>query len=154
MGYFSNKGRKLFPRAWSQFLISSSQLRLVGPIDPKTGPAQVSNEWPFNIRGPKPNLDHVKGLSLIIEYASHEEACSPDKPVRAQIIYLFSTFNHLFPPRPPCLSHECSNSLTIKEVKLRLPLRLGCLTLLQISGSKCLPCCASWKTILVQQQYQ
>ena len=53
MGHYSNGGLSCFSGTWSQLLSCPSQLRLTGTTDPETGPAQVSNRCPFDIKRAK-----------------------------------------------------------------------------------------------------
>ena len=53
MGHYSNGGLSCFSGTWSQLLSCPSQLRLIGTTDPETGPAQVSNRCPFDIKRAK-----------------------------------------------------------------------------------------------------
>ena len=60
---------------------SSGRLRLVGTTDLKTGPAQMSNEQPFDIRGPKtPPSDHAKCLHFLNMHPMKKH--NPDMPAQ------------------------------------------------------------------------
>ena len=67
---------------------------LVGTTDPKTGPVQLSDEGPLDVRGLETRPSgHAKRLH--IEYA---EACDPDAPAQNTDFLTFSPASNHFSP--------------------------------------------------------
>lgn len=129
MGHFSNHCLSCFSGTWSQLSssLSSSWLRMV-----RIATCEMSNGWPFEIRGPKRHPRILLMMSFS-EHVSREETCNPDIPAENTNYSPFS-----LPPitflqasdHPASLSLKFPKPLTFKEADLKLVLpspRLGAL---------------------------
>ena len=71
-------------------------MRLVNTINPKTGPAQVSDKWPLDVKGPKtPPSNHAE--YPIFKHVSHEEAYNSDMAAQNADYLILSLHPVTFP---------------------------------------------------------